>query len=150
MDTSKTVSILNDLIETGRDGQEGFRVAADGVQDPVLKGLFNDYAMQRAQFVGELQEQVRRLGGSPQQTGSVPGAMHRGWINIKAAVTNHDEAAVIAEAERGEDIAKRSYEKALEEKNLPSDLLTLIQRQYAEVKKAHDRVRDLEKASAHT
>jgi uncharacterized protein (TIGR02284 family) len=73
--------------------------------------------------------------------------LHRGWINIKSAVTGQDEGAVISECERGEDSAVRNYEDALKE-NLPADAKSTVQRQFAQVKEAHDRIRSLERASS--
>jgi uncharacterized protein (TIGR02284 family) len=139
------IGVLNDLIQTCRDGEEGFRTAADGVEDPNLKRLFGSYAQQRAEFIQELQREVRQLGGDPEKSGHAAGAVHRGWINIKAAVTGKDEGAIISECERGEDVAKRNYQQALEQ-TLPSDVRLLIERQYMQVKDAHDHVRSLEKA----
>jgi uncharacterized protein (TIGR02284 family) len=139
------IGVLNDLIQTCRDGQDGFHTAADGVKDPNLKRLFTSYAQQRREFTEELQREVRQLGGDPERSGHAAGAVHRGWINIKAAVTGKDDGAIISECERGEDIAKRNYQHALEE-TLPSDVRLLIERQYMQVKDAHDHVRSLEKA----
>jgi len=146
-DNDNTISTLNNLIETCKDGENGFRTASDGVKNQELKTLFLTYSQQRAQFASELQEEVRRLGGDPEQTGSVAASLHRGWINIKSAVTGEDEGAVISECERGEDSAVRNYQDALKE-NLPSELQTTIQRQYTQVKEAHDRIRALEKADS--
>jgi uncharacterized protein (TIGR02284 family) len=139
------IGVLNDLIQTCRDGEEGFRTAAGGVDDANLKRLFASYAQQRAEFIHELQREVRQLGGDPEERGHAAGAVHRGWINIKAAVTGKDEGAVISECERGEDVAKRNYQHALEQ-TLPSDVRLVIERQYMQVKDAHDHVRSLEKA----
>jgi uncharacterized protein (TIGR02284 family) len=139
----KAISTLNDLIETCKDGQVGFQTASEGVKDSSLKSLFSQYSLQRGQFAGALQAEVSRLGGSPEKGGSVSGSLHRGWINLKAAVTGHDEAAIIAECERGEDAAKEAYTKALQE-TLPADIRSLIAEQFAEVKQAHDRIRHLE------
>ncbi|PYR95000.1 MAG: aldehyde dehydrogenase [Acidobacteria bacterium] len=144
MDASKGISTLNDLIETCRDGEKGFRTAADGVKDPHVKALFERYVRQRAEMVRELQEQVRKLGGNPDQSGSVSASLHRGWMNIKSLVTGNDDGAIIAEAERGEDVAKAAYAKALKE-DLPAGARTLIQSQADIVKLAHDEVRALEK-----
>lgn len=94
----------------------------------------------------ELQQEVRKLGGDPAKSGSVAATLHRGWINIKSAVTGKDEGAVISEAERGEDSAVANYRDALEQ-NLPSTVQMLVQRQYTEIKAAHDRIRSLERAS---
>ena len=146
-ENDNVISTLNNLIETCKDGENGFRTAADGVRNSDLKTLFLTYSQQRAQFAAELQGEVRTLGGDPENTGSVAATLHRGWINIKATVTDEDEGAVISECERGEDSAVRNYQDALNE-NLPANVLSTIQRQYAAVKEAHDRIRALEKADS--
>jgi uncharacterized protein (TIGR02284 family) len=111
------ISTLNGLIETCKDGQDGFKEAAEGVERSDLKSLFYEFSQQRAHFAGELQSLVQSLGGDPEKSGSVAGAIHRGWMNIKSAVTGKDEAAILNECERGEDSGKedvqgRSRERA--------------------------------------
>ena len=146
-DNDNVISVLNNLIETCKDGQNGFQTAAEGVKRSELKTLFGQYSQQRAQFAGELQNEVLRLGGDPAETGSVAATLHRGWINIKSAVTGEDENAILAEAERGEDMAVANYKDALADANLPSDVRAIIERQAAQVKDAHDRIRNLERAT---
>lgn len=141
----EVISELNDLIETCKDGEQGFRTAAEGVGNSDLRTLFNMYAQQRARFAAELNNEVLRRGGDPAKSGHVSAAFHRGWIDVKQAVTGKSEAAVIDECERGEDSAKANYEKALK-KNLPADLLSLVEGQYQEVKDAHDRIRAMKQA----
>jgi uncharacterized protein (TIGR02284 family) len=146
-DNDDAISTLNNLIETCKDGQSGFQSAAEGVRNNDLKTLFHNYSQQRAQFAGELQAEVRRLGGDPEQTGSLAASLHRGWINIKSAVTGEDENAVISECERGEDSAVKNYEDALSDEQLPADLRSIIERQFMQIKEAHDRIRALERAT---
>jgi uncharacterized protein (TIGR02284 family) len=146
IDKTDVISTLNNLIETCKDGQNGFQTAADGVKNSELKTLFHTYSQQRAQFAGELQEEVRRLGGDPEKTGSIAATLHRGWIDIKAAVTGEDENAVIAECERGEDSAVKNYQDAINA-GLPGDVRSIVERQYTQVKEAHDRIRALERAT---
>ena len=146
-DKENVIATLNNLIETCKDGQNGFQTAAEGVKNSELKTLFHTYSQQRAAFAGELQQEVRRLGGDPEKTGSLAASLHRGWIDIKVAVTGEDEGAVISECERGEDSAKKNYEDALADENLPGDVRSIIERQYTQVKEAHDRIRALEKAT---
>jgi uncharacterized protein (TIGR02284 family) len=146
-DNDKVISTLNNLIETCKDGQNGFKTAAEGVKNSELKTLFGTYSQQRAQFAGELQNEVLRLGGDPEKTGSTAAALHRGWIDIKSAVTGEDEGAIISECERGEDSAVSNYKDALEE-NLPGDVRIVVERQFTEIKAAHDRIRQLEKATS--
>jgi uncharacterized protein (TIGR02284 family) len=145
-DNDHLISTLNNLIETCKDGENGFRTAAGGVKNGELKTLFNLYAQQRAQFAAELQAEVRTLGGDPEDTGSVAATLHRGWINIKSTVTGEDEGAIISECERGEDSAVRNYKEALNE-TLPPGVQSIIERQYTQVQEAHDRIRALESAS---
>jgi uncharacterized protein (TIGR02284 family) len=136
------ISTLNGLIETCKDGQEGFKEAAEGVERSDLKSLFYEFSQQRSQFAGELQSIVQSLGGDPENSGSFAGTLHRGWINIKSAVTGRDDAAILNECERGEDSAKNNYKSALEEA-LPANVMETIQTQYAAVQSAHDRIKAL-------
>lgn len=142
---SDAVSALNNLIETCKDGQNGFQEAAEGVQNSNLKTLFYEYSQQRAKFAGELQSLVREIGGDPENAGSVAASLHRGWINIKSAVTGQDDTAILAECERGEDVAKKAYEDA-GKMNLPANVISVVQTQAEDVRKAHDRIRDLRDA----
>jgi uncharacterized protein (TIGR02284 family) len=145
----ETISTINDLIETLRDGQEGFRQAAEAVGDPELKSLFNKFSLQRSRFVGELQSEALGLGESkPEKSGSAAGAMHRTWINLKSAIAKRDNHAILAECERGEDSAIKEYQEALEEEDLAAPVREIISRQYAEVKSAHDRIKELRDATA--
>ncbi|MEP7077591.1 MAG: PA2169 family four-helix-bundle protein [Chthoniobacterales bacterium] len=137
------ISTINDLIETLKDGQEGFRQAAEAVKDSELRSLFSEYSLQRSKFAGELQSEAIGLGESkPEDSSSTAGAMHRAWINLKAAISSRDDHAILAECERGEDSAVSAYKKAMEHE-LSSPIRDTVSRQYADVKSAHDRIRDL-------
>ena len=142
----QVISTLNNLIQTCRDGQEGFGAAAEGVSDPAAREVLQSYSRQRASFVGELQDEVRRLGGEAEDSGSAAAALHRGWIGIRAAVTGGDRRAVLAECERGEDAAMASYRAALDT-DMPANVRSMVERQFAEVKEARERVRGLERAT---
>jgi uncharacterized protein (TIGR02284 family) len=137
------IASLNDLIEICRDGENGFHTAAENVKDEELQRFFRNCSTQRAQFAAELQAEVRALGGDVQQHGSAAGMMHRGWINIKSAVTFMSDHATVAECERGEDAAKAAYQQALKQ-NLPPNVLPVVKHQFTEIKQTHDRIRDLE------
>ncbi len=140
------IECLNDLIETCRDGEMGFQAAANHVKDPSLKQLFKDSSDERAQFASELQSEVRQLGGTPSTHGSASAAFHRGWINIKSIVTGGSDDAIVAECERGEDAAIENYQRVLKQ-NLPPNVLPVVKHQFTEVKKSHDRLRDMERAA---
>ncbi len=140
---ASTTSILNSLIETSKDGEKGFRSSADNAKDPELKELFRRRAEDCARGASELQSLVARMGDEPERSGSVAGAIHRGWLNIKASVTSEDDLAILEEVERGEDVAKASYRKALDSGELSADARAVVQKQYDGVLRNHDQVRAL-------
>ncbi len=147
LDNDEVISTLNNLIETCKDGEQGFKEAAEGVERSDLKSTFYEYSQQRSQYAGVLQGLVRSLGGDPDTDGSISGAVHRGWINIKAAVTGQDEAAILNECERGEDYAKEAYEDALK-MNLPANIQDVLRQQSQGVQAAHNRVKELRNAES--
>ena len=140
---SDLTSTLNNLIETSKDGEKGFRAAAEDTKDSELKRIFLARAEDCARGADELQRVVSRSGEKPETGGSVAGAVHRGWMNLKAAIAGRDDVAILEECERGEDVAKASYRKALEMKDLPSDVRAAVQKQYDGVVRNHDQIRDL-------
>ena len=104
--------------------------------------MFLRRAQDCAKGAADLQQLVARLGGSPEAGSSVAGAVHRGWVDLKAAVSSRTDLAILEECERGEDVAKARYRKALEE-TLPEDIRAVVQRQYDGVVRNHDQIREL-------
>jgi uncharacterized protein (TIGR02284 family) len=143
---AEVISTLNGLIETCRDGQEGFRTAAEGVRGAELRELFHGYARQRAGFAGELQDEVRRLGGDPEKTGSLVASLHRGWMGLRAALEGDDDRAVVSECGRGEGVALETYRSALGT-DMPANVRATVERQFAEIKEAHNLLGNLERRS---
>lgn len=140
MKTDETISVLNGLIEICRDGNQGYQEAAENIEGAQIKSFCLEQSRTRAQFLGELQQEVRSLGGEPDNVGSTAAAIHRAWIDVKSALGGGD-GAIVAACETGEDFAVKEYEGALQ-KQLPANLRAVIERQYQSVKQAHDQVRD--------
>lgn len=139
-DTSEIRSTLNDLIQTAKDGEEGFRTSAEKLQNTEFRRIFENFASQRSRYASELQSQVSRVGGTAETSGHASAALHRGWIDLKSALTGNDDHAILAEAERGEDVAVKAYRDAIA-KDLPSDIRSLIESQYQEVQDTHNQVK---------
>jgi len=135
-------SVLNELIETSKDGEKGFLRASEHTQDAKLKSLFLQCSKQCRDGAAELQSQVRAQGGTPSKSGSAAAAFHRGWMVVRETITQREDTAILEECERGEDHAKAQYKEALE-KDLPSDIRAIVERQYEGVCANHDRVRAL-------
>lgn len=143
---AEVVSVLNDLIETCEDGIHGFTTAAEAVKNPSAKALFASRLPKIELGERELKAEIRRFGGDPDKRGTAAGALHRGWINLKSAITGKNEEAIIAECVRGEEHALHVYEDALQ-KDLPAETRTMIERQYRGVVENLERVRALSKDS---
>jgi len=144
MNTTKT---LNHLIEICKDGQDGFRESGKNAKHSDLTTLFGNYSQQRATFASELHQLVTQLGEEPETTGSTAAAAHRGWIDLKSAITNGSDHAILVECERGEDYAVSAYHTALEE-SLPENVRSVVASQSADVQSAHDDVRNRRDAAA--
>ena len=61
MDNKDTISVLNDLIETSKDGEKGFRECAEDLKNPQLKTTMNQRAQDCATAAAELQQAVLQL-----------------------------------------------------------------------------------------
>lgn len=145
---SDVIATLNGLIETCKDGQNGFTTAAEGIERSDLKTVFYEFSQQRSEFTGVLQELVRSLGGDPESTGTFSAAVHRGWIDIKSLVTGKDEEAILNECERGEDYAKEAYVAALQT-SLPANIADVVGQQSQAVLAAHNKIKSLRNAESH-
>ncbi|MFC6999860.1 ferritin-like domain-containing protein [Rufibacter roseus] len=144
------LNVLNDLVETAKDGQKGFETAATAVDSQRVKSELERFAQQRAIFVSELESTAQKLGGSTTNTTTIEGAamqaagaVHRGWINLKSAVGANDSKAILNECENGDEAALKAYDNALHEEGLPVDVKTMIQRQYQEIQAAKQTVSSL-------
>ena len=147
MDENNAVSVVEDLIETCKDGQKGYQDAATHVKRSDLKTYFNEQSLERARFAGELEAELIRLGKPDKEvSGSVSGALHRSWIETNDNLGGGDKT-ILDSVEQGEDNAKNSYQKALSG-SLPGNLMEIIRRQAASVQRAHDKVRSLRDTAA--
>lgn len=138
---------LNHLIELCRDGERGFRHAANHVKDPVLKTLFLEVAAQRERFVEALRPHAQRLGGAADADGTATGALHRGWMSLKDSLGPHTDAAIVKEAERGERAALAAFEDAIDG-ILPPDSRELIESCRAQVEHSYRRIVALQAVAA--
>lgn len=145
-------SALNHLIETTKDGENGYAAAARDCSDASLKHTFMQYSRERRDFSVKLQRLVEGQGKIAEVDGTLGGAVHRGWINLKSTMSTRDNLAVLEECERGEDHAVKQYLEAIEGQELGS-ATELVQQQCNQVKKAHAEIvklRDKRKASMPT
>lgn len=147
MDENNAVSVIEDLIETCKDGQKGYQDAASHVKRTDLKTYFNEQSLERSRFAGELEAELIRFGKPDKKvSGSVGASLHRAWIDTKVSLGAGDKS-ILESVEVGEDNAKESYQKALSG-SLPANLAEIIRRQAASVQRAHDKVKSLRDTAA--
>lgn len=141
-DREDIIDVLNDLVECCKDGEYGFHTCADNAKREDLKAVFTQREQDCQRGAQELQDQIRQLGGDVKDSGSVLGALHRGWVSVKSSLTTQDDKATLEDAERGEDNAMARYRKALKQP-LPATVRALVERQMEGVQRNHDQIKML-------
>ena len=142
-ETSHDIRTLNGLIATTIDSVDGYRTSATDVESPRLAELFTARASERSSVAEQLRAEVTKLGGNPEDDGTILAAGHRAFVNLKAAVTGRDDQAIVAEVERGEDHIKSKFEAALADDDLSPESRSLVESTFGSVKSGHDEMRNL-------
>jgi len=140
----RTVLSLRQLAQLNIDSRDGFDYAAERIEDDAreIAKRFRDLSDERARFAEQLEGLLLNSGEDTPEEGSWAASMHRTWMNIRDMLTEKpDIYAVVAEAERGEDVIKQAYEEATRE--VSGSVAALINEHYTAIKLAHDSVRNL-------
>jgi uncharacterized protein (TIGR02284 family) len=141
------IELLNDLIATSHDSEEGFGKAAKGVHSDELRDMFTEISKQRAAFAAELEEHVRRLGGKPDTTGHYGALLHPGWGDLEARIRPKDDLAFLAECRRGEESSLKHFGHALA-RDLPPDIRVAVEEQANRLRMTIERLRGDEQTRA--
>ncbi len=142
-DTDYDIRTLNGLIATTIDSVNGYTEAAKDSENSRFTAMFTSRATERRAVATTLQGEVRRLGGEPEDDGTMLASMHRGFVGLKSAVTGKDEKAIVNEVERGEDHIKAKFEDALADADLMPATMAAVEAAWHSVKEGHDEMRDL-------
>ena len=142
MDDDDPIDTLNELIEICKDGEHGFRSCAEQVKSAELATLLARRADDCRWACAELQQRVAMLGAKPDLAGSAAGALHRGWVALRGTLAAYEDLALLKECGRGEDVAARSYRRALD-KSLPEPIRSLVESQYLGVRRNFEQICEL-------
>jgi uncharacterized protein (TIGR02284 family) len=137
---SDEISTINTLIATTIDSITGYENSAKDIQSERFREIFRQRADERQQVVQQLRDEVRRLGGEPEEGGSFMGKAHQRFEDVKSAVTGGDDQSIIDEVERGEDYLKDKFETALNSGTLSGEARSVVERCYQSVKSGHDQI----------
>ena len=142
-DDAALTTLLGDLLQTVKDGEEGFQTAAQDVDSKRLRDLFTSLSLERASIRAELQGLVKSIGEpQPDAEGSVLGAAHRGWIELRAVVASQNIEAILDECGRGEDSAVAAFSKALDQE-MPASVRVVLADQCRKIKASRTLIYDL-------
>jgi uncharacterized protein (TIGR02284 family) len=143
-DTAKNYefeTVLKSVINSLEDGQKGMAEIGEHLKNDTLKRYFLAESLKRANFRGELENELHRHGvHDVHESGTVAGALHRAWADVKAKLGGGDHT-LLETAEQGEDEAKKAYKDALDQE-LPLPIRQLLTEQQAHIISSHDYVRD--------
>lgn len=140
----RTALSLRQLAQLNIDSRDGFDYAAERIEDdaPEIATQFRRLSDERARFAEQLDGLLLNSGEEAPEEGSWAASMHRTWMNVRDMLSDKpDIYAVVAEAERGEDVIKQAYEEAT--RDVSGSVAALINEHYASIKAAHDSVRNL-------
>jgi uncharacterized protein (TIGR02284 family) len=133
-------SVLNLLLQTCVDGEEGYQLASDSVKPSELKEILAGYSAQRMRFRQELKLVLAELAEPYDDEPTLTGAVHHGWINLKAIAKGGDARAILVECVRGESAAVERYDKAMKEEEIPESAAAMVRRQAMEISDACNRM----------
>lgn len=137
------IKTLNDLIETTLDSANGYRHAAEGVENPEFKTMFTERAGKREELSRRLQQEVRSFGGEPEDDQSLLGRIHNKFAELRGDLMGRDDKGVIDEVERGEDVIKARFEDATRDNDLPEPIRQKLTQECALIKSDHDTISEL-------
>ena len=137
--------VAKDLVETLKDGRNGFLAAAEKLRDsdrPDLADTMQQYADQRATFAREIVEMGHEYGDEVDESGSFAARLHRGWLSMKDAISGDDTGGVVDAAVSGEEHAENEYRTALDA-DISEGFRTVVARQHEEITQAKSTLKSL-------
>lgn len=139
MANDRTIDQLNHLIEVNKDAEAGFRTAEENVRNTEIQTLFAGYSVQHARFAAQLQSEIERLGGTPSDSGTMGGSLHRGWMDVKAALSGHSVGSMLTACQTAEQSAESAYLDAIDA-NPSGQTHTLLEKHWEQIKGFRTRI----------
>ena len=142
MKDRKIIAALNQLIEASKDEEKELRSAAEAAREPDLARVVCDAEAANRIASAELQDQVRLLGNTVEQEGSLRAAARRTWTNVRSMMNARNDSVIIEECVRSQGSVRALYADALE-LDLPRPLLSVVERHHQAIVGTHYRLLDL-------
>ena len=141
---NKQADTLHELLHFVNDRIEGYKKAASESQDRSLQSYYQQLASQSRKFANDLNGYLTRLGDKRETGTTLKGKLYRRLMEATAAITGHDEKAILATNIHGEQWAIAAYEDALKDKTLKGAMRRAVSRQHAYSKQTYQQLKELE------
>lgn len=142
MNDIDTITLLNRLIKTSKDGESALRAAAEEAWHEDLKQSLQEYSRFFGEAAEKLQDAVRKVGGHPRELGTFDNTLHRTWMHIKAKALGRDERDILDTVERDEALADELFNDAVNW-DTPPEIHALLEQQAAGARQHHQAIRTL-------
>ena len=142
--TEEVQTKLNNILEKTYDAEKGFKKAAEHAKSTDLKTFFKRKADERYNFGHDLKSEIVRYGQDFEKGGSATGAMHRGWMDVKAWFSADNDESMLEEPITGEKAAVEEYKAVLNEVSLPTTTTTLLTQQMNKISTDLNSIKRLE------
>ncbi|WP_288437435.1 PA2169 family four-helix-bundle protein [uncultured Chryseobacterium sp.] len=147
MDHQKEISVLNDLLHITNDRIEGFQKVEGKVWEmyPDVKDEYDHMISQSKIMKNELINLITEKQGTPEDSTSVAGAVHRTWIDIKNSFTMGNLIeSTLENVVFGEKAAIEAYQNALDSGDLSGKAVTTVSEQLRNLKDSYRKFKKIE------
>jgi len=139
----KKAELLHDLLDRCNDSSKGYSQAADSADSSSMKLYLHNIALERKDFGSTISQLVKQNGGEPSKGGTLKGAVHRNWLNVKAALSSNTEENILEECLRGEQRLVEDYVETIQNGDFNLDTKNVLARQLANVQERVSRMESL-------
>lgn len=140
--SEEAARLVRTLAALCRDSESGYRRAYEDTRDRNLRVEFGNLVDEREDMAEALARCLEELGQSPVQGGTVAGAAHRIFLDLRAALSQRDREAVLREIVRGESAFEAAFDAALKAE-LPAGVRGILRHQHRLVRRSRDRFRSM-------
>lgn len=124
--------VLNDLIATCHDAEEGYAKAAKGVHDQTVSDRLAGISGERERFAAELSELVAKLGEQPASDAHYGGILHRGWVDLETRIRPKDQHDLLSDCVRGDEGTLKHYNH-VSQVALPEEASRVVEKQRTQI-----------------
>jgi len=147
--SDKNADLLQELLQIACDSSAFYRAAADAVETPHLKGLFERMFDAKQILVRELSAHIAMRGKEPDLGGTFAGNVRQAYAEVLAALSQRPAATYTyaAQLEEVEDSLLKHFDQALVETD-SMDVRGVLLTELPKLRKSHDVMALLKEALA--